>query len=276
MNGESKLITYSVEGVSAESGHIRADYLVDKLDNLLTALNDIDRIVGNTYQPTLYYRVVKVEHGSPLTITIEPVVRKRASITDSPEQHIATRHNRFFKELDAIRRNEPLSPEIDDRVVEHLRDLAEGIGREFERAAISNSEARVELDQAFEINVRKLLDEEDCSYGGIEGTLDAVNIHGSTRRFWIYPRIGPQKVRCDFLPGTSDQVREALGRYIRVEGLKYFRAQSPYPYRITVRDFEILEGDEATALINLRGIAPDATGELSTVDFVRAIRDEWD
>jgi hypothetical protein len=275
VNGESKLIKLQVEGVESEQGHVRFDDFLQKLEDLLITLNGVDRIVGNTFQPTLYYRVVDVSHTSPVAITLEPVVRERMA-PGAAENHIKIRHNRFFKELSAISRNEPVSPEVDERLLERLRDLAEGVGRSFQRAAISNSETRVEIDEAFETNIRKLLAEEDCSYGGVEGTLDAANIHGALRRFWIYPRLGADRIRCDFLPGTSEQIREALGHYVRVEGVKYFRAPSPYPYRIAVKEFEILDTEESAALVDLRGIAPNATGQLSSVDFVRAIRDEWD
>lgn len=275
MNGdESNLITLEVDGPSSEDGHVRADEFIEKLEDLITALNGVDKMVGDTGQPTLYYRIVAVSHTSPLTITLEPVVRKR--VATPARDHIRTRHHRFFRELAAIRTNQPISPELDDRTIEHLRDLVSGLGQSFNRAAVFNSEARVELDSTFETNVRKLLDEEDCSYGGFEGMLDAANIHGRTRRVWLHPKLGPQKVRCDFLPGMTDQIKECFGQYIRVEGFKYFRAQSPFPYRIKVIEFEALEGDEESALINLGGIAPGATGDMTSVEFVRAIRDEWD
>lgn len=274
MSGENdNLITLELDGPASEQGHVRVDEFINKLEDLITTLNGIDRIVSESAQATLYYRIVGVSHESPLTITIEPVVRKR--VTKPAADHIATRHHRFFRELRAIKANQPISPELDDRTIERMRDLVSGLGDTFTRAVVSNGEARVELDKTFETNVRKLLDEEDCSYGGFEGTLDAANIHAETRRFWIYPRIG-QRVRCDFLPGTATQIREALGQYIRVEGFKYFRAQSPFPYRIKVRHFEGLEGDDDSALFNLGGIAPAATGEMNSVDFVRAIRDEWE
>jgi hypothetical protein len=275
MNGEANLIKLRVEGVTSEEGHIRFDEFLQKLEDLLVTLNGIDRIEGNTAQPTLYYRVVDASHTSPVTITLEPVVRE-AMPPRRAENHIKARHNRFFKELSAIQRNQPVSTDVDERLLERLRDLVEGVGRSFQRASISNSETRIELDEKFETNLRKLLDEEDRSYGGVEGTLDAANIHGETRRFWIYPRLGAERIRCDFLPGTAEQIREALGHYVRVEGIKYFRSPNPYPYRIAVREFEILDAEESTALFNLRGIAPDATGRISSVDFVRAIRDEWD
>ena len=275
MNGESKLIKLEVEGVASEQGHVRFDEFLQKLEDLLIALNDVDRIVGNTQRPALYYRVVDVSHGSEVAITLEPVMRQQMPEARAVIE-INARHDRFFKELSAIKMNEPVSPDVDERLLERLRDLVEGIGRTFQRASISNFESRVDLDATFETNIRKLLAEEDSSYGGVEGKLDAVNIHGVLRRFWIYPRIGADRIRCDFLPGTADEIRDALGHYIRVEGIKYFRAPNPYPYRIAVRDFEILDTEERTNLVDLRGIAPRATGQLSSVDFVRTIRDEWD
>lgn len=50
MNGESKLIKLQVEGVTSEGGHIRFDEFLQKLKDLLIALNGVDRIVGNTFQ----------------------------------------------------------------------------------------------------------------------------------------------------------------------------------------------------------------------------------
>jgi hypothetical protein len=277
MNGDSNLIKLEVEGVSSEKGHVRFDEFLQKLEDLLIALNGIDRIVGNTFQPTLYYRVVDVKHDSPVFLILEPVIREAAAVPPQrAQEYIKARHDRFFGELDAIRKNEPISPELGEHLLQRLEDLVEGRGRSFERATISNSETKIELDIAFETNLRRLLAEEDSSYGGVEGTLDAVNIHGATPRFWIYPRLGADRIKCDFLPGTAEQIREALGKHVRVEGVKYFRSSSPFPYRIAVRQFEIMDGDESTALFNLRGIAPRATGELSSVEFVRAIRDEWD
>jgi hypothetical protein len=275
MNAGSKnLIKLTVAGLKSERGHVRADEFLDELANLLAALNGFDRMVGQSGNLTLYYRIVAVQHASPLTITLEPVVRRE--VRRPAGDHIEILHDRFFNELKAIRRNEPISQDIDDQVLEHLRDLSSGADRSFKSITISNHRTRVRLNKAFEKNVAKLLGEEAASYGHVEGRLDAANIHGYTRRFWIYPKIGAQKIRCEFLPGESDRIREALGRDIRAEGLKYFRSQSPFPYRVAVKDFEILGGPEAVHLKDLKGIAAGATGDLSSVEFVRSIRSEWD
>lgn len=276
MNGEQEnQITWTVEGPDEENGHVRADDFVDEVEHLLSALNGIDRVVSNAAQPTLYYRIVALSHGSPASITIEPVIKTR--VVNPPRDYVAVRHHRFFKELEAIRRNEPVSEDIDEYLLEDFRDLAAGRGRSFRAASISNHESRVVIDERFEANVSKMLGEEYASYGSVEGKLEKLNIHGKARRVWLYPTVGPQKIRCDFPPGTRKQILEAADHYVRAQGYKYFRPQSPYPFRVMVMEFEIIDdADEETSLSGLRGIAPNATGEMSSVDFVRAIRDEWD
>lgn len=275
MNGDKEnQITWTVEGPDAENGHVRADDFIDEIERLLSALNGIDKVVSETAQPTLYYRIVALSHSSPVSITIEPVIKPR--IANPPSDYIALRHHRFFRELNAIRRNEPVSEDIDDSLLEDFRDLAAGRGQSFRAASISNDEARVEIDETFEANITKMLGEEYSSYGWVEGKLEALNIHGRARRVWLYPTVGPQRIRCDFLPGTKQQLLEAADKYVRAQGVKYFRPQSLYPFRVRVMEFEVVESDDDTTLSSLRGIAPRATGEMNSVDFVRAIRDEWD
>ena len=175
-----------------------------------------------------------------------------------------------------MRRMEPISSDIEPELLEHFRDIAFGVGQDFKNAAISNGESRVELDETFESNLSKLTSEEDVSFGSFEGTLDAANIHEETRRFWIYPKLGPQRVRCDFMPGTAEQIRGALGQIVRVIGLKFFHPASPYPFRIKVKEFEVVSHEGRVSIESLRGIAPGATAEMSAVEFVRQIRHEWE
>ncbi len=274
MNGDpNNLITLTVEGIEAEGGHVAADEFLDQLTHLLTALNGIDRLIGESGSPKLYYRIVKASHASPLQVTLEPILKK-PEVTK--RNYVTECHSRFFQELNAIKRREPVSEDVEPEVLEHLYDLAVGLGRNFKTAVISNDAARIDLDRAFEDNLSRLVREGDVSYGTFEGKLEAVNIHGGSRRFWLYPALGPQRVRCDFLPGTAAQVKEALGHYVRVQGLKHFRPPSPFPARIAVRDFEIVREDERVSINELRGIAPMATEGISAIEFVRRIRNEWD
>jgi hypothetical protein len=274
MNNTSNLITIKVEGFDSENGHVRADEFVGELERLLIVLNGVDRLVGNTGHPTLYYRIVSLRHGSPVSVTLEPVVRP--TIHKPAKDFIGIRHHRFFSELEAIREDRPLSAEMDEQLLEHLLDLSGTENKTFKSVTIQNGASHIKLDSQFEQNLKKILGEYDASYGGVEGKMDTANIHGYARRFWIYPVIGASKIRCDFLPGTSDQIKAALGSYVRVEGVKHFRPQSPYPFRISVKELTIIKDTKPVSLKDLGGVAKGATEQLSSVEFVRKMRNEWD
>jgi hypothetical protein len=271
-------ITYSIEGTDSEVGHVKADAFLDRISHLLNALNGIDRVVGKSGAPKLYYRIVAAKHSSPLALTFEPVLKKPSlEPSDQRGGYIRRCHDRFFGELESIRTNGQVSDEIDTTLLEHLYELVEGVGREYKNASISNRTEAIDIDVAFEANLKRLVQEDESAYGTLEGKLEAVNIHAGSRRFWIYPSIGlPQRIRCEFLPGTQAQVKEALGNYVRVEGLKHYRLGESFPFKISVREFDVVPTDEAISFNQLSGIAPDATGGLSAVDFVRKIRDEWE
>lgn len=271
----SNLITLQIEGTPSDGGHVLVGDFIGRIENLLLALNGIDRIVGQSGSLSLDYRIVDAKHRSPLSFTLEPVLKKK--LVPARPDHIAARHARFFVELNAISKNEPLSPDIDEQMLAHFQGIVEGTGKEFATARLSNGVASIELDQGFETNLRRLLDEEDASYGSEEGMLEAVNIHGNHRKCWIYPRIGPRRIRCDFLPGTGDQIKENLGKRVRVAGVKYFRPNSPYAFRVSVRELDALaEENEPVHLKNLGGIAAPSGEQAGAVEFIRALRDEWD
>ncbi|HEY1792230.1 MAG TPA: hypothetical protein VGG34_04875 [Opitutaceae bacterium] len=269
----SNLIKVQIEGSADNHGHLTVADFLERIEELLAALNGIDCIVGQTSRPTLNYRIVDARHSSPISLTLEPVIKKNVIIEGT--DHIEKRNNRFFHELTAIRNAEPISPEIDELLLNHFRRLVEGVGTTFTTARVSNTNVSVELDQVFDTNVRRLLDEEDASYGGEEGMLDAVNLHGR-QTCWIYPKIGAKKIRCDFLPGMRDLIRENLGKFVRIEGVKFFRPHSSYAFRISVKDLEPIDEDFAVSLGRLKGVAPQSTGELSAAEFVRKLRDEWE
>ena len=224
MSAKSNLITLEVEGVSNRNGHVRFDELLKKLEDLLVTLNGIDRIVGNTFQPTLYYRVVKVKHSSPISITLEPVVRGQMPHRTATKQ-IRDRHRRFFKELRAISQSKAVSPDVSEQLLYRLEDLVEGRGRSFAKATLSNGEATIELDARFETNVRRLLRRRGRLVRSRRG--HARRSEHTRLRTEVLDlssrRPGTDKMR-EFVRGRRGENREALGRYVSVEGLKYFRA----------------------------------------------------
>jgi hypothetical protein len=68
----------------------------------------------------------------------------------------------------------------------------------------------------------------------------------------------------------------SVNKMVRVTGARHFKENASFPYAIDVSDFEPLMPDSQLAkLSQLRGVAPNATGNMKSEDFVRQLRDDW-
>ena len=115
---------------------------------------------------------------------------------------------------------------------------------------------------------------ETKSVGTVEGRLEFVNIHADQNIFRICSAISPERVTCSFRPDKIEEAREALGRKIRVLGELTCPKGSKFPKTVKVEAIELLPEDgDLPSLMDLRGIAPDITGDLSSEEFVRNLRD---
>src|SRR5216683_101426 len=91
-------ITLKLEGLPEEDGHVRLSDLLAELQALKDALDNVDRMVGQTNDTILYYRVIDLKHSSPATVVLEPRLKPRKK--KSPANAVSERHHRFFQELD--------------------------------------------------------------------------------------------------------------------------------------------------------------------------------
>lgn len=98
-----------------------------------------------------------------------------------------------------------------------------------------------------------------------------------TPPYIIYPIVGASKVTCNFPHELRDLALEAVNHYVLVEGMFKYRHGSAYPYSVSVSHLEIYSETGTSQLSDLCGIAPNATGGLTSEDFVRQMRDsDWD
>ena len=124
-----------------------------------------------------------------------------------------------------------------------------------------------------EANIDSILGEDITSEGSMEGFLELVNVHRQNN-FYIYPTITPTRVACIFPLEMLPKVGQGLKRYVSVSGLMRYKKIEVYPHQIDVREIEIYpKENELPSLASLRGMAPNATGNLDAVTFVRRLRD---
>jgi hypothetical protein len=109
--------------------------------------------------------------------------------------------------------------------------------------------------------------------GFLEGTLEAINLHGGAPTFTIWEQISGVPVRCAFpnSPDWKGRVRELLEKPVLVEGqVNYFRNGVP---RSVTRIENVLDITPDPYLPQATyGAIPDMTGDMDTIEYLRATR----
>ena len=112
----------------------------------------------------------------------------------------------------------------------------------------------------------------------IDGKLEQIDNPKNQNVFRIYPTLpNRSEVECQFPARLLDNARKALGRFVSVRGECFYRPRANFAHKIRVQEMEIFPpASTLPSLRDLYGIAPNATGDMTTEEFVRQLRDEWD
>lgn len=263
-------LTIQVLGSPQDDGHVRLTELIRQLELVNSALANTERIVTGREQRSIYFRVVDASHKSPVTIVLEPS-RPKAGGSTASKRIVSS----FLTNLRQIKRGR-VDESVDLQALESYRNLTTLLEKNVRSLSISNGRSKkpVEIDHRFRRRLDKIIGPDDVSLGSIDGRLEWLNIHNQNQ-FHIYPTIGPRKVACYFPHELRQKVIGAIDRYVTVFGKLRYKQRDPFAYAVDVIDVTALpEYEDLPTLGSLRGIAPDATGEMSAADFIRTLRDE--
>lgn len=269
----SERVKIELVGAPEDGGHVRLSELIAQLEAVKGALTQSERLVHGSEASTVYYRVVELHHSSPATIVLEAAALPpppKASRTRQPDYSGKT-VQKFFDVLEQIdKRTTP--EEVDLRALEAFRNLTGVLDKHVSTISIENAKTVVRIDSDFKGAVDQFIGPDELAEGSILGTLEKVNLHNTTT-FHIYPTIGPSQVACDFPAALRPEVVKALDKYVRVSGTLRYKKREPYPHAINVTDIGIQPPEnKLPTLSDLRGLAPDATGDKTTEDFIYSVR----
>ena len=133
-----------------------------------------------------------------------------------------------------------------------------------------------DLTPSFASKIEIHLAEQETCYGSIEGMLERINVHNNANVFTIYPDVGATSVTCYFPNTLVETALSAAKRRVSITGLLRYRKLAPFPHQVQANDIEIYDPDSTLPdFDDLRGIAPNATGEETAADFIARFRDGW-
>jgi hypothetical protein len=261
-----KRITFTMEGLPDEDGHVRlSDFLIE-LENLESVLRKTDRLLSPGREPSVYYRIVGLSTASPATVVIE-AHPKEPDIDRGPAVV-----ERTLSLLSSIERGEA-PRRMDYALLESVRNLVTPIGKTLASVSVVSNGTTLKITPEYRAKVDLLMAPEEVQPSFVRGMLEYINIHGSQKVFRIYPDVGPTKLTCHFPEDLKSAAIAAIGKYVEVRGVFKYKAVAHFAHEVEVREIKVLPADdEIPAFESLTGSAPDLTGGLSSVDFVRTIR----
>lgn len=266
-------ITVQIKGDPTDNESLRLNDFIGQLDAIRNTLSHLERTIAEPDSSPIQYRIVGLRHSSPATIIFEAVPGTKG------RDVCALVADRFMDGIKNIKRG--IIPEdYDADLLESFKKIGPKVQKKNHRrfislVSIATDSDKVDVEQSLESEIDTIVGPDEIMQGSICGTLELINIHAGVNTFRIYPIIGPPKVDCHF---RSDQMNNAIAginHYVNVKGALRYKRRDKFPYAVNDAEIEVYPDEQKLpSIFDLKGIAPDATGDLKSEDFVRKLRHE--
>jgi hypothetical protein len=268
---KQEALTLHLDGVPSDGGDVRLAVFADKMRELRAALNETDRFLSGSDKATVELLVADLSHSSPSAVTIRS---QGIEGVGTPYEHQLFE---YFSDLVAqISSSAFRAATVSHVVLEKVGDLISGFGEKFSGMWLSRSGVTTAVISRETVDhIKDLLARQYTARGSVKGRVEKYNSHSDQKSFTIYPAIGG-RVRCVFGEQMRKDASDAVEKSVIVHGLLKYQEGNFFPFEASVESIEILPSDsDLPRLSEMRGTAPNATGELNSADFVKNIRNEW-
>jgi hypothetical protein len=267
----SDLIVVRLVGSDSDEGDVRLSDFIDQLSAIKDVLRETGHAIYGREAPEMEFKIVGLKRSSPATVTIKPIVPR------GEKSRIAKICNGFVSGLSTIKIKKKAPAHADLATLESYRNLATPLQKHIQRVEISrDTDKVVSIDRSFRETVTDIIGPDLESTGSVSGFLEKVNLHNGNR-FDIYPKVGPRRVQCSFSEDQMEKVREGLKRHVTVSGKLRYKSWDKFPYAVNVKLIDVHEQDrDLPSIFDLQGLAAGITGDVSSEEFVRTIRErDW-
>lgn len=262
--------TLTIELNNKKADELRLDDFLSELTRLTDALKETERLLYKQ-EPTLYLRIKELKKNSPAFIKLEIV-----SESNHGQEFARMISRTFTTGLRYIGHKSKVPQFLNNDTLKSYSEL----GKSRKEGSIDlkimgeGSRAVVVIDDNLRETIDNLMGPNTFRYGSISGRVEKLNLHNS-RKFWIYPEVGPARVTATFKEPSRKQVTEAVDQYVTVYGRFTYKPWDRWPFLVAVEDI-VVHKEVGESLRDLKGVAPGATGNLSTEEFIEKLRDEWE
>ncbi len=262
----NKLRVKLIGGMS-DNENIRLSEFISELDAISATLNRLDRLISRSAKPTLYFRITDLSHKSPTTVELEAVPKEAKIDYSVPVVE------KFMTGLEYIEKR-TLPSEFDLDVLDAFGKIGGGFRRNLRKMEFASNGYQVHIKEHIGAAVKEMLGHDEIMESTVSGTLDALNVHGKSKKFMIYPVAG-RKIDCYFPDELYEEAKTSVEKYMELRGDVKYKSKARFPFEIEVKEIEVFPDEEdLPTMFDIQGMAPNATGDLSSEEFIAKIREE--
>lgn len=249
---------------------LRLNDLIEQLNAVRQALNQIDVSVSGRRSPGLYYRVTALSMNSPATIEVEAVAPK--DVPNYGRKVVA----KFKRDLQTVLKGKrPKDAGIE--LLDAYKNLSQPQHKHVLGVSIEFEKGHLDVPRDLDSQIDRILGPDQTEEGSVVGKLEMINIHNARNEFKIFPVVGPTSIKCKFQQAQLKEVLAGINHNVRIHGTLHYKRAEQYPHAMSVRSIEQLpERSQVTTLSSLRGIAKGAFGGESSTEHIEKVRNgDW-
>ena len=257
-------VTLTVQGKLPE---ISLDSLLLILRESHYILQELDRAVSQRRDGTLKWMVSGLKHGSVAVETESRVIRGQEDFGPQVAR-------RFMEGIHTIQ-TEGVTPALfSPDSIASVNKIVRSLGTNgVPGLNLTGADRDAELTGSASNKIQALVGVRNKSIGSVEGRLELVSIHTRARRFNVYHAIANKAVRCNLPGDMEEQVIASLGKRVIVSGMVSYNLVGE-PVKVEADRLRVLKEErELPSIADMLGMAPDITGDLSTEEYIRQLRD---
>ena len=266
---DKNIFKITIEALDDKSGDVDLDVCIQQLTHLEKALKKTAKKISQ--QKPVKFKITKASKNSPFNAEI---AIEWDDIND--QNHLITN---IKSDLKAIKYGHIKESNLEYDILQEYKKISKFYSRKDDRYKTTidffDSEVTT-FDADFTKNIDSFFRENDNCIASYEGELEQINLHNGINYFYIYPYGLPEKIKCSFPQELCDIAIDGIGRKVCITGDAIYTQNQQFPHVINVKEIDVYSPEiDLPTWNDLLGIAPDATGELLSEEFVRRLRNEW-
>lgn len=236
-----------------------------RLQLLKEALAEFDREISPGSK--VIYKLIDVQHHSPYECLVEEEV-----VYQDNGRPVGASLKRVAFGVSYIKEHQLNPPGFTLQQLRRLEALTEGVGDSDSDRLNSvgfklEHESKLVLDQEFKRFMTAAIGPDVAIWGGIRGRLEFMNVHSIRKTCYIYPRVGPERVKCTFPARLRSAFVDAFDNYVSVFGKLKYKSMEDFPHEIAATEAPyVLGGSDVETMLSLKGAAPTGQADSSSIE----------